>query len=294
MAFARCFIFKHTNPIQTGRKGAFCNDFGIEILDHCRMLFAKELIWLKTTYLDRTIFRPLYQCNEHADLWPQNTMANCSTCNKTVQDSQLGKYCVRFGANIKQFCSNVCLDEYKKGLKVCCYCQKDISGGDGFLAPIGDKGQFKDFCAQECIQVWSLQIFYHIAAFWFLGMPSLNPPCAPLTELLRNKKTGLLPHLARRPLQTCPTKSIEWPYLFIQKYEELNCGKKIEKPVETCAVCGCEKAVDVKLILFPKDGERKVRIVLFCNEYVLCVCRITVSTSVLSTGRSGWYGWCLL
>ena len=92
-------------------------------------------------------------------------MANCSTCNKTVQDSQLGKYCVRFGANIKQFCSNVCLDEYKKGLKVCCYCQKDISGGDGFLAPIGDKGQFKDFCAQECIQVWSLQIFYHIAAF---------------------------------------------------------------------------------------------------------------------------------
>ena len=87
-------------------------------------------------------------------------MANCSTCNKTVQDSQLGKYCVRFGANIKQFCSNVCLDEYKKGLKVCCYCQKDISGGDGFLAPIGDKGQFKDFCAQECIQVWPLQIFY--------------------------------------------------------------------------------------------------------------------------------------
>ena len=48
----------------------------------------------------------------------QNTMANCSTCKKTVQDSLLGKYCVRFGADIKQFCSNVCLDEHKKGLKV--------------------------------------------------------------------------------------------------------------------------------------------------------------------------------
>ena len=37
-------------------------------------------------------------------------------------------------------------------LQVCCYCQKDISNGDGFLAPIGNKGQFKDFCVQICLQ----------------------------------------------------------------------------------------------------------------------------------------------
>ncbi|CAB4056429.1 unnamed protein product [Lepeophtheirus salmonis] len=75
----------------------------------------------------------------------------CSSCKKTVIPSSVGKYCVRFGSNIKQFCSNMCLEEYKKGLKVCCYCQKDISGGEGFLAPIGDKGQFKDFCIQACL-----------------------------------------------------------------------------------------------------------------------------------------------
>ena len=34
----------------------------------------------------------------------------------------------RFGSDIKQFCSNMCLEDYKKGLKVCSYCQKDISG----------------------------------------------------------------------------------------------------------------------------------------------------------------------
>jgi predicted amidophosphoribosyltransferase len=56
----------------------------------------------------------------------------------------LGKYCVRFGYDIKQFCCSTCLEEFKKGLKVCSYCQKDISSGvEGFLAPVGDKGQFK-------------------------------------------------------------------------------------------------------------------------------------------------------
>ncbi len=64
----------------------------------------------------------------------------------------MGKYCVRFGSKIKQFCSNICLEDHKKGLKVCCFCQKDLFGGEGFLAPIGDKGQFKDFCAQPCLQ----------------------------------------------------------------------------------------------------------------------------------------------
>jgi hypothetical protein len=56
----------------------------------------------------------------------------------------MGKYCVRFGFNVRQFCSGTCLEEFKKGLKVCSYCQKDITiDVEGFLAPIGDKGQFK-------------------------------------------------------------------------------------------------------------------------------------------------------
>lgn len=58
--------------------------------------------------------------------------------------ASLGKYCVRFGYDMKQFCSAHCLEDFKKGLKVCSYCQKDISrGAEGFLAPVGDKGQFK-------------------------------------------------------------------------------------------------------------------------------------------------------
>ena len=57
----------------------------------------------------------------------------------------------------------------------------------GFLAPIGGKGQFKDFCDAKCLQ----------------------------------------------------------------KYQELQGTKKVEKEVSKCAVCSVEKTVEVKLILLP-------------------------------------------
>ena len=41
------------------------------------------------------------------------------------------------------------------------YCQNVaipflVAGGEGFLAPIGDKGQFKDFCEQECMSKYEV------------------------------------------------------------------------------------------------------------------------------------------
>lgn len=77
--------------------------------------------------------------------------AACTTCQNAVTLTSLGKYCVRFGYEIRQFCRSACLDEFKKGLKVCSYCQKDISKDtDGFLASIA--GQFKDFCSPICMK----------------------------------------------------------------------------------------------------------------------------------------------
>lgn len=83
----------------------------------------------------------------------QNTIgARCANCKNAVVHTSLGKYCVRFGYDIRQFCNWSCLEEFKKGLKICCYCQRDISvGHQGFLAPVGDMGQFKDFCSQLCM-----------------------------------------------------------------------------------------------------------------------------------------------
>lgn len=79
--------------------------------------------------------------------------SRCANCKNLVLHTSLGKYCVRFGYDIRQFCNSGCLEEFKKGLKICCYCQRDISAGhQGFLAPVGDKGQFKDFCTQQCME----------------------------------------------------------------------------------------------------------------------------------------------
>ncbi|XP_050556364.1 uncharacterized protein LOC118264429 isoform X1 [Spodoptera frugiperda] len=83
--------------------------------------------------------------------------ARCANCKNNVQHTSLGKYCVRFGFKIRQFCNNACLEEFKKGLKMCHYCQKDISvGHQSFLAPVGDKRQLKDFCSQACVEKFDL------------------------------------------------------------------------------------------------------------------------------------------
>lgn len=77
--------------------------------------------------------------------------SSCTMCRNSVNITSLGKYCVRFGYEIRQFCRALCLDEYKKGLKVCSFCQKDISKDpEGFLASVC--GQFKDFCSQNCMK----------------------------------------------------------------------------------------------------------------------------------------------
>ncbi|KAE8751487.1 hypothetical protein FOCC_FOCC001733 [Frankliniella occidentalis] len=124
--------------------------------------------------LDRTYVHKCGQCLKKVDMKLEKTLtwetmdfcsedclekyqksfgSHCANCKKPVQSASLGKYCVRFGYDMKQFCDARCLEEFKKGLKVCSYCQKDISADtEGFLAPVGDKGQFKDFCSQECME----------------------------------------------------------------------------------------------------------------------------------------------
>lgn len=93
-------------------------------------------------------------CNEECLGKCQTDLGSrCANCKGSVPSASLGKYCVRFGFDIKQFCTSSCLEEFKKGLKVCSYCQRDIStGSEGFLAPVGDKGHFKDFCTQSCME----------------------------------------------------------------------------------------------------------------------------------------------
>uniref|UniRef100_A0A182PR73 TRASH domain-containing protein n=1 Tax=Anopheles epiroticus TaxID=199890 RepID=A0A182PR73_9DIPT len=84
--------------------------------------------------------------------------SHCVQCRKAVSVNSMGKFCVRFGFTICQFCSAACLEEYKKVLKTCSYCQQSISKQNkGFelrVARAGEPGVLKDFCSALCHKMY--------------------------------------------------------------------------------------------------------------------------------------------
>ena len=56
--------------------------------------------------------------------------SHCNMCNSQVQESSLGKLCVRFGTIIRQFCHAECLEKFKQGHKLCAQCQTNMPGKD--------------------------------------------------------------------------------------------------------------------------------------------------------------------
>ncbi|KAK2711038.1 hypothetical protein QYM36_012267 [Artemia franciscana] len=77
----------------------------------------------------------------------------CMFCKASIKGDQLCKFRVRFGRELKQFCSSGCLDAYKPTVKICNYCQKDMKNNSAHscIARIGDSQTFKDFCSVVCV-----------------------------------------------------------------------------------------------------------------------------------------------
>ncbi|KAF0302733.1 Glutamine-rich protein 1 [Amphibalanus amphitrite] len=105
--------------------------------------------------LQRTVWETMVFCSPSCAVEHQKKDgSSCVFCKLDLPELVMGKYCVRFGSDVRQFCSNLCLDGFKKRLKVCSYCQRDITRFQGsFLAPVGSAGshQFKEFCSQSCL-----------------------------------------------------------------------------------------------------------------------------------------------
>lgn len=85
--------------------------------------------------------------------------SKCCTCGKAVSWNSLGKYCVRFGSDIRQFCTPQCLEEYKKSARVCFNCQLDIRRvGNVILANIPNKNAPK--VGQYCMKLTEINNNY--------------------------------------------------------------------------------------------------------------------------------------
>ncbi|XP_044736804.1 zinc finger MYM-type protein 3-like [Chrysoperla carnea] len=115
-----------------------CNDCTQKITDK-----SKHLSWECLNF-----------CNEDCLANYQRKIGKlCANCNSIVTLASLGKYCVRFGSDIRQFCQSKCLDAFKKNHKICYYCQTFIIGEQTTDATmIDDQNQFKDFCTQQCME----------------------------------------------------------------------------------------------------------------------------------------------
>lgn len=70
----------------------------------------------------------------------------CQQCNIPVRNNVLGKYCVRFGSALRQFCSGSCLEMHKRDLRLCTYCQEDLGDSNAVECEAGKK-----FCTSNCM-----------------------------------------------------------------------------------------------------------------------------------------------
>ena len=78
----------------------------------------------------------------------------CVNCKSQVNDSALGKYSVRFGDVVRQFCCVKCLEQYKRRLKSCSFCQKELNQSLKQTVYFKDSnGPMKprEFCNNQCV-----------------------------------------------------------------------------------------------------------------------------------------------
>lgn len=60
---------------------------------------------------------------------------------------------INFTLQVRPFCSSRCYADYKLRMRLCTFCQRDLStASDSFSAPVGSEGSFKDFCSQPCMK----------------------------------------------------------------------------------------------------------------------------------------------
>ena len=77
--------------------------------------------------------------------------AKCTQCRSLVPLPSIGKYSVRFGDVVRQFCSAACLKGYKKANRSCTFCQTEIKSGSLSRPVERDFGEgSRIFCNNVC------------------------------------------------------------------------------------------------------------------------------------------------
>ncbi|KAH9505627.1 hypothetical protein Btru_056073 [Bulinus truncatus] len=77
----------------------------------------------------------------------------CSFCHAYIPMDMRASHCSKIGNDMRPFCNPKCISEFKKKLKLCTFCQKDIAAIPGAItANVGSLGTGKEFCSQICVK----------------------------------------------------------------------------------------------------------------------------------------------
>jgi hypothetical protein len=74
--------------------------------------------------------------------------ATCAQCNQVVSLASIGKLCVRFGTDVRQFCKSDCLNEFKRGHLPCALCSRNLKTDESDEIITAKRGN--KFCDEQC------------------------------------------------------------------------------------------------------------------------------------------------
>ncbi|GFR60548.1 zinc finger MYM-type protein 3 [Elysia marginata] len=89
-----------------------------------------------------------------------NLSTTCSFCGAFISSDVRATFCLKIGNDVRIFCKSRCVTEFRKNLRLCACCQKDLSSFPGsFSAMVGslDK-KIRQFCSQTCRQKLETQL----------------------------------------------------------------------------------------------------------------------------------------
>ncbi|XP_014667450.1 PREDICTED: LOW QUALITY PROTEIN: zinc finger MYM-type protein 3-like [Priapulus caudatus] len=93
-------------------------------------------------------------CSENClGRFQSNLTASCAACAAEIVPRNQAKIVFKVEGEMKQFCSPACLKTYRNRLKMCSFCDKNITScAETFSLPVAEEkgGGVKDFCSRKC------------------------------------------------------------------------------------------------------------------------------------------------
>ncbi|XP_052868911.1 zinc finger MYM-type protein 4 [Anopheles cruzii] len=191
--------------------------------------------------------------------------SQCTQCREAVSVASLGKYCVRFGFDVCQFCCAACLDVFKKSLKPCSYCQTNVADGTDssyVVTRVGDKGIFRDFCSAACHNRYRTSVD-----------PALKLQVRVCSVCNHQKQASVIVRLDGREHYFC-TQPCFSAFRFVNNVQP-----------DGCAMCQdyFERTVATACTIFPLDG---------ASEPLAFCCKMCFNLHIIKNRRIVSCSWC--